>query len=353
LNVISIFLSSVRAVGAILVLWKISPSITIFFLWQAFVTLIQTVVTGWYLWKQIAQTKHKPKFQRNLLSETRKFSIEMSGIALMAVAFTQLDKVVLSRVLTLEQFGYYYAASVAAGSIYIFISPIFSAIFPKFSQLVSQQEKRQIKVLYDQSSQLMAVTILPVLMVLMIFGYDLLFLWTQSKLTAENGEIVLGLLAIGNALNGLMNIPYALQLATGDAKSVIKINSSLIIISIPSIIFLASKWGSEGAAVAWVGYTLAFLIINTYIVHKKFTYLDNRSWMWNGVIKPATVAFMIVILCHMAQQMINTPLSQWARFMIVILTAAAAFFATAISSPEVITYIKNEYKFFENLTVFK
>jgi O-antigen/teichoic acid export membrane protein len=186
----------------------------------------------------------------------------------------------------------------------------------------------------------MAVTILPVMMVLVFFAYDLLLLWTRSTLTAENGAIVLGLLAVGNALNGLMNIPYALQLAAGDAKSVMKINASLIIISIPSIILLSSKWGGVGAAAAWVGYTLAFLIINTFIVNKKFAYLDNRNWMWNGVIKPAIVPFMIVILGHMAQQIFKTPTDQWINFTIIILTAATALFATALSSPQVIRYIK-------------
>ena len=339
LNVIEGLFSTARAVGAVFILWKISTSVISFFLWQAFVSIIQTVVTAWYLWLQIEQANHKPKFEQKLLYETRKFAAEMSGIALMAVVFSQLDKIVLSRALTLEYFGYYYAASVAAGSLYILISPIFAAIFPKFSQLVSQQEREQIKVLYDQASQLMAVAILPLMMVLIFFAYDLLLLWTHSKLTAKNGATVLGLLASGNALNGLMNVPYALQLATGGAKTVLKINAALIVVSTPAIIFLANKWGGVGAAAAWVGYTLAFWIINTLIVNKRFAYLDNRSWMWNGTIKPALVAFMMTVLGYMVQQRINSS-NQGVSFTIIVVTAAAALFATAVTSPQVIRYMK-------------
>ena len=339
LNVIGALFSTFRAVGAVFILWKISPSVISFFLWQAFAIVIQTFVTAWYLWKQIKQAHHKPKFERNLLYETRRFAAEMSGIAIMAAAFMQLDKIVLSRVLSLEYFGYYYAATVAAGSLYIIISPIFSAIFPKFSQLVQQEDKEKIKSLYDQASQLMAITILPLMMVMAFFAYDLLLLWTHSKSTAENGAVVLGLLALGNALNGLMNVPYALQLAAGDAKTVLKLNAGLMTISTPAIIYLASKWGGVGAAIAWVGYTLAFWIINTLIVHKRFVYLDNRSWMWNGIIKPASIAFVVVVVGYMVRQIANSS-NQWANFTIVSLTASAALFATAITSPQVLRYMK-------------
>jgi O-antigen/teichoic acid export membrane protein len=340
LNVLTALFSTVRSVGAVLILWKVSSSVISFFVWNAFVIVIQTLVIAWYLWRQIRQTNHKPVFEKKLLYEARKFAVEMSGITLMAVAFTQLDKVVLSRVLTLQSFGYYYAASVAAGSLYILISPIFSAIFPKFSQLVSQKEREQIRSLYDQASQLMAITILPLMMILIFFSYDLLLIWTHNKLTAESGVVVLGLLAVGNALNGLMNVPYALQLATGDAKPVLKINACLITISTPAVIFLANRWGGEGAAIAWVGYTLAFWIINTFIVNKQFPDLDIRSLIWNGVIKPVSVAFVMVALGYMVQWRINSP-SQWVNFMIITFTTIAALFATALSSPAVIRYIKS------------
>ena len=339
LNVISMLFSTVRAAGAIIILWKISPSVISFFIWQAFVIIIQTLVTAWYLWRQIEKKNHKPTFEKILLYETKKFAAEMSGITLMAAVFTQLDKVVLSRVLSLEQFGYYYAATVAAGSLYIIIGPIFSAIFPKFSQLVSQQEKEKIRVLYDQASQLMAITILPIMLVLAFFSYDLLLLWTHSKLTAENGSLVLALLALGNALNGLMNVPYALQLAAGDARIVLKLNAALMIISTPAIIILANDWGGAGAASAWVGYTLAFWLINTLIVHKKFAYLDNHSWMWNGIIKPGSIAFVVVAIGYVVRLVVNST-NQWVSLAIVILTIAGALSATAITSPQVIRYMK-------------
>lgn len=340
LNVISALFSTIRSVGAVIVLWKISSSVVSFFLWNALVIVIQTLVTAGYLWKEIQHTTaHKPRFDRDLLHGTKKFAVEMSVVTLMAVAFTQLDKIVLSRVLTLEFFGYYYAASVAAGSLYILISPIFSAIFPKFSQLVNQQDRGKIRLLYDQASQLMAVTILPLMMILVFFSYDLLLTWTHSELTAQNGMVVLSLLAIGNALNGLMNVPYALQLATGDAKPILKINMVLIAISTPSIIFLANAWGGVGAAIAWVGYTLAFLVINTYIVNKKFIYLDRRSWIWNGFLKPVSIAFVVVLMGYMLRQKFISA-SQWINFVIVLLTTGAALFMAALFSPAVIRYIK-------------
>ena len=46
LNVLNIIFTTVRSVGAVLVLWKISSSIIGFFLWNAFLVVIQTMVTA-------------------------------------------------------------------------------------------------------------------------------------------------------------------------------------------------------------------------------------------------------------------------------------------------------------------
>ena len=51
----------------------------------------------------------------------------MSGIAVLAVILTQMDKVILSRMLPLEMFGYYALASTVATSLAAFSRRFFTA----------------------------------------------------------------------------------------------------------------------------------------------------------------------------------------------------------------------------------
>jgi O-antigen/teichoic acid export membrane protein len=337
-NILQATFATLRALGAVLVI-QMSPSVVSFFQWQVFVSIVQTIATAAYVWKQVPAPDHKPRFDVRLLHQIKRFAAEMSGMTLMATAFMQLDKLVLSRVLTLEHFGYYFAAVTAASGLYIIISPIFAALFPRFSQLLGRGEEASIRLLYDRASQLMAAAALPAMAVMVFFAEDLLMLWTRDPQTAENGATVLALLAIGNTLNGLMNVPYALQLASGKATLVLKANAVLMLVSVPAIIVLAYTLGGTGAAIAWVGYTLAFWIANAVIVGKGFAYLDRKSWLWSGHIRPAAVALLVAAAGYGVRQGYD---GGWGMiFLIVASTTAAVFIATLISSPTILQYVRS------------
>ena len=61
----------------------------------------------------------------------------------------------------------------------------------------------------------MSVLILPVAIVIALFSYEIILLWTQNPTIARELISLVSILICGTALNGLMNLPYALQLAFG------------------------------------------------------------------------------------------------------------------------------------------
>ena len=111
----------------------------------------------------------------------------MSGISVSAIILTQLDKVILSKLLSLEMFGYYTLAGVASSVVPVMlVGPMFNALFPRFTSLVAMNDEPRSKLLYHQGSQLMAVLVLPVAAVLAFFSFDILLLWTGSARNSQN-----------------------------------------------------------------------------------------------------------------------------------------------------------------------
>jgi O-antigen/teichoic acid export membrane protein len=338
-SVLNMAFSTMRALGAVLVV-EMSPSVTSFFQWQVFVSAIQLVVTAAYLWRQVPAESHFPKFDLKSLHQIKKFAAQMSGITFTGAAFMQLDKVVLSRILSLEHFGYYFVASTAASGLYLVVSPIFGALFPTFSQLVSQRDEERIRVLYEQASQLMAVAVWPATAVTVVFSQDLLLLWTHNQQAAESGATILALLVFGNALNGVVNAPYALQLASGKAGQVLKVNAFLMLFSVPAIIFLASSMGGVGAALAWVAYTFAAWVANAVMAGKWFVYLNWRGWLWNGHLLPASISVLIAAVGYRVRMAYGT--AGWGEvLLIIVLTILAAQVAAGVSSPRLLELAKN------------
>ncbi|MEK7309802.1 MAG: oligosaccharide flippase family protein, partial [Planctomycetota bacterium] len=190
LNVISVSINTLRGAGAVLILWLVSPTIQAFFLWQLIISVINIFLLVLFLWRKLPHSDNKAVFQKQLLSGIWRFAAGMSGIAILSTIVIQLDKVILSKMLTLEMFGYYTLAGTVAMSLYRFIIPVFSAIYPSFTQLVSINDQDRLKQLYHKSCQFMSVLILPVAIIVALFSYEIILLWTQNPVTAERTHLL-------------------------------------------------------------------------------------------------------------------------------------------------------------------
>jgi O-antigen/teichoic acid export membrane protein len=278
LNGIKAFAATLQGIGAVLVLWLISPTIQAFFVWQIFVSVIHTFLLAGFLWRSLPRSGHRSQFQKGLLFRIWHFAAGMTGISATAIILTQTDKIVLSKILTLETFGYYMLATVVASALSIFIIPLFFALFPRFSQLVSLNDQIRLKELYHKSCQFMSVLILPAAMVVSLFSPEILLLWTGNPTTVANTHNIVSLLIIGTALNGLMYLPYTLQLAHGWTKLALYTNIIASIVLVPLIYFLATHYGVVGAASAWVILNAGYVLICIQIMHSRI--LKGEQWQW-------------------------------------------------------------------------
>ena len=88
-------------------------------------------------------------------------------------------------------------------------------------------------------------------------------------------------LICGTVLNGLMHLPYALQLAFGLVKIAFKISLLLTIVFIPTIITLTVKYGVIGAAIAWLALNVIYMIIGVPLTHRRVLKGETKTWFFN------------------------------------------------------------------------
>jgi len=294
LNGISIVTATLGGGGALLALWLVSPTISVFFTWQIIIALLQTTITTIALWRCLPASGNPPRFEPGLLRSTWRFTAGMGGITLTALVLTQLDKVILSKLLPLKDFGYYVLAGVVAGSLTsLVISPMFNTIFPRFSSLVAQGEEKKLLEMYHGSTQVMAVLILPAAAVIALFSREILLLWTGNSEVAQNSAPIVSLLVIGTALNGLMNLPFALQLANGWTKIGVTINTAFIIALVPAIVFLTTHFGPVGAASAWIMLNAFYMAIGVPLTHRRLLAGEAPRWFTKDICPPLAGALFI------------------------------------------------------------
>ena len=296
LNGITIVMSTLRGVGVILVLWLVSPTIQAFFIWQAFVSLLQTLVTAGFLWKSLPKSSVRSCFRKDLWLGIWRFAAGMTGISLVSIILMQTDKIILSKMLSLEEFGYYNLAGTVASGISTVVAPVFTSVFPRFSELVAQGEKEKLVDLYHKSCQLLSVIVLPICVTVSLFSKDILLIWTGSPVIAEKSYLLVSLLVIGTSLNGLMNVPYALQLAYGWTELALYINIVAISVLIPSLFWLTSHYGAIGAASVWVILNAGYVLIGIRFMYARLLKGEMFHWYYEDITRPL-IGAMLVGLC--------------------------------------------------------
>lgn len=287
LNTIYLTLSSL---GAITVIIFIKASIEAFFIWQSLISGIYALCMHFVVWRVLGRGTEKTYFSFASLRRVWTFSIGMSGVTVSGILLIQTDKMLLSKMLGLAEYGHYMLAVVVANSLYVFLTPLFNSLFPKLSALVAAEEIEKLTLLYRSATRLFLAVLFPIAIIGGVFAGDVIYLWTGDQELVDSISVIVWIFLIGTSLNGAMHFPYALQLAYGNTGIPLKINLFLILIAIPMIVVLASAYGATGGALSWCLLNLLYVGVGTYITHKILLKGIGTLWLFGDVMLPLVIA---------------------------------------------------------------
>lgn len=331
-NAVNAALATLRGIGAVSVLAWVSTTIEAFFLWQGVVSIITIAIFAVSVHRGLPDPDQPPRFSFLALSGIWRFASGIMATAFLVLLLTQMDKVLLSRLLSLEDFGYYAFAATIASMLYQLIVPVTQAFYPRFSELVTRGDTIGLVTAYHRGAQLVSVLIVPAALMLMMFGEDLLVMWTGDVTLARDAAPLVALLTLGTLLNGLMNIPYNLQLAYGWSGFAARVNMVGVAILVPAILWVTPRYGAVGAAWVWVVLNSAYVLITIHFMHHRL--LPREKWNWYvadlGMPLIATLIVALVGFLLKPNQMGNLGLLCWIAGTGVMMLAAAGASANII-----------------------
>ncbi len=311
-------LATVRHVGAVAVLAWISPTVQAFFIWQGIVSLLSLAVFATGVHRVLPKSPLSPRFSPESLAGVWKFARGMIGITFFAILLTQVDKILLSRLLPLESFGYYMLASSVAGVLYMIVGPITAAIYPRMVELSTQDDQAALASVYHQGAQLITILMAPAMMLFSFFAGGVIFMWSGNADLAENMVHILSPLALGTFLNALIWMPYQCQIAHGWTSLALKVNLVAVVVLIPAIFWVVPIYGALGAAWIWVSLNAAYVLIAIHLMHRRL--LRNEKWRWYfaDVLLPIAGVTGVIVLAHPFQPASYTDRGHWLAFLVIV-----------------------------------
>ena len=328
LNLILIFYGTVRVIGSLLILKYVSNSPQVFFLWQLGFNLITTLFITRVFWKSLPKLLTKPSFNISHLLSTWRYSSYMFGNSVMSIILAQLDKVMLSKALSLLMFSYYNIAVTLASGISMITGPLLVVIFPQMVKLKEQNDSRELHSLFHQAAQYLSVLVFPVATTLLLYAKPVILLWMNDVVIAEESYYILVLFLIGAIINSVASIPLNCSIAFGLPKLVFFSYVLQLIVMVPLLYFLIVRYHGVGAGYAYIVLNLLYFVFAVPQFFKRFLRSEVWEWIFYDVLIPLSLCFLII---WMSRLFFPADLSKFYSFVWLGGSWALAFIAAAFS----------------------
>lgn len=350
-NVVTSITATVRGLGAVALLAWVSPTIGAFFIWQGLISMITVAAFAGIVYRALPPAPLPARFSGPALVNIWRFAAGMVAITFLALLLTQVDKILLSRLLTLESFGYYALAGVVANALYMLTGPITTALYPRFTELTTNGDEVALRARYHQGAQMVTVLMGSAAMVLVVFGDRVLRLWTGNLALTQQVAPLMAVLALGSLLNGLMWIPYQMQLAHGWTSLTIKINIVAVSLLVPAILWVVPAYGAIGAAWVWVTLNAGYLMFDIPLMHRRLLRAEKWRWYRQDVALPLAAATATAFLCRWVMP---HDLGKLGEFSVLLITACCVLIAAALAAPmvrhQMVRHLPSKIRFFKPRT---
>lgn len=331
LNVLVALFATFRGLGVVFVLKYISPTIQAFFAYQAALAFVEMVMLRIVLYHFLPISNSKIALNFKVLKDIRKFAAGMVAITFLATVLTQADKLILSKLMTLADFGHYVLASTVASGLFFMIQPISNSIRPRLAELVAANKWGQLADSYHKFSQVITVMVVPVALVIAAFSDHIMLLWTRDVELTNATTLFISILVIGNMLNGLMNGPYALQLAFGKTHFSVWTNLISVLVLIPTLWITVRLYGAVAASLVWVLLNISYFLIIVPVMHRSILDKDMWHWYWEDTLLPSISALVVITTLYLIvpAPSLSKPLTSALILIVsVVLSLLASIFAT-------------------------
>jgi O-antigen/teichoic acid export membrane protein len=235
-------------VGA-MVAWT-THSLQCLLLWYLAVALAEGGLRHSMARRSIAMHASKERASWSEIGRLLPGTMAMSLAVVLSGLTTQMDKLILSKMVALEQVGVYVIASSVALGLLSLTYPLIHAIFPAL--LAVQGDKRQIRKIFLNWLAVAALAAIAVMAFYAGLGEAMLTLWLRNSDTAAAVFPVLFVLLVGTSLNVIYQVGYIGWMLEANYRMPLIVNAISMGLTLLIAPMLIGEYGILGAAAGWL-----------------------------------------------------------------------------------------------------
>jgi len=335
-NILNSTFTTLRNLGGILLLLYFKNDVLVFFGWQVLTNIIQVSCFAYFFWNAIVSGSRSPKFALHQFKKVWRFTAGVGLTGIVTFFLSQLDKLIISRMLPMTSFAYYNVANQISTTTRMGSSAIFVAYFPRMTNLKSIGDNDRLRNAFHQGCQVISLLVIPASCIIMFFAHDLIQIWTRSSEIAAVSSTITVLLVAGSLFNSLSGIPYDLTLVFGWSRFGFYQNLIAAILIVPLLIVLIFSYGAIGAGIAWLVLNIGYSLISVPIIVKRLMQGELYHWLIVDTLRPLCICLAITFVAKLA---ISQALDGWALIVVLFFVWLIATFITTLALPTIKPYL--------------
>lgn len=295
LNIANSIIATIKFVGVLLVFNYIGTDVGYFFEYQFFIGLLEFFVLSTKFYSIMKIGRFMIYFSMKAIRPILPFALGIAYTSGMWLLVSQFDKIMLSSVLPLNEYGYFALVGVISNAVLEVSYPIGKAILPRMTSLLNQGKEDEMLQIYKNSTQLMAILIFSIVGIICLYPYELLYSWTGDIKASQWASDILFWYVLANGISTMAAFQYYLQFAHGNLKIHMQYYTFSAVTAIPLIFWTAHSYGAIGVAITKFILVLVPFLIWLPIVHNRFAPSIQKDWILKDVV-PILISTSLFLL---------------------------------------------------------
>jgi O-antigen/teichoic acid export membrane protein len=199
---------------------------------------------------ELPELRHRFAFDRTQVKPLLRVGGWMTVSNVVGPFLVYLDRFLIATIIGAAAVAYYVTPFEIVTRLLMLPWAFAGALFPLIASTFTPNPTRSAR-LFSRGIRLIVLTLFPFVLCAIAFAHEGLSLWVGESFAAHS-DTVLRWLALGVFMNGIVQVPFATIQAAGRADLTARIHLVELPLYVPTLWWMAHRWGIEGAAVAWM-----------------------------------------------------------------------------------------------------
>jgi len=289
-NIVTTFAAVFRVLAAVVAFEFYEVSLSVFFWSQIVVNGVELLSLVLILWTSKLEFFVAP-MRGEVLKKALKMTFSLTGISITALLLSQVDKIILSKFIALDEFGVYTVAySLAMGVLPIAYS-IGNASFPSISRFLAAGQLDEFQRIIRKILTLKSILVVPISGVLIFYSDRLLELFVLFTPKADKILDILPLLAIGGLLQCFTVLFHGVRIAQGKPEGLLAINLIALVLFSGLYFWAGQMYGLLGACLVFISFNLFLLLAQAVLSLRETLYRPLWLKELGCMVLPLSISF--------------------------------------------------------------